>query len=146
MGFNSGFKGLITKNSNNSRVLFSCLTTVSNQSDASEIRHNLAVFLSNWLAFFFLSLAWAEWIELEVLRTELQIAAWTSVQTVCLLWRLSRLHHSETQKKKKSLGPFPSLSSLRYHQNVSSVFLLYLCTLQGTECAWERERERESSG
>ena len=51
---------LITKDSNNSPVLFSCLTTVSNQSDASEIRHSLAVFLSYWLAFSFLSLAWTE--------------------------------------------------------------------------------------
>jgi hypothetical protein len=50
----------LVTNNNNSRVLFSCLTTVSNQSDASELRHNLAVFLSYWLAFFFLSFAWTE--------------------------------------------------------------------------------------
>jgi hypothetical protein len=46
---------LIRNKSSNARVVFSFLTTVSNQSDASEIRRSFMVFLSYFLVFFFLS-------------------------------------------------------------------------------------------
>jgi hypothetical protein len=60
---------------------------------------------------------------LEVLRTELQKAAWTSVQTACLSWCLFvSISTFGNSKKKKGLGLF----SFFEHSTISSKCLVRL--------------------